>query len=133
MVGALTAQYDKETVAMAAITTMAMFISLTLYAAFTKTDMTKMGGLLSSSCMMLFIFIIMYSLFFRSKVLNMIICCVVVALLSVFIVYDTQIVIGGAGKYGQLDLDDYCIGALIIYSDIVTIFIYLLQIFGGGN
>ena len=40
---------------------------------------------------------------------------------------------GGEGKYGQLDLDDYCIGALIIYSDIVTMFLYILQIFGGGG
>ena len=89
MVGALVPQYDKETVIMAAVTTMAMFIALTLYAAFTKTDVTKMGGFLASASMMVFIFIMMYSLFFRSKVLNMLICCVVVALLSVFIVYDT--------------------------------------------
>lgn len=89
MVGALVPQYDKETVIMAAVTTMAMFIALTLYAAFTKTDVTKMGGFLASASMMIFIFIMMYSLFFRSKVLNMLICCVVVALLSVFIVYDT--------------------------------------------
>jgi FtsH-binding integral membrane protein len=89
MVGALVPQYDKETVMMSAVCTMAMFIALTLYACFTKTDMTKFGGFLCSCSMMVVVFILMYSLFFRSKVLNMLICCVVVALLSVFIVYDT--------------------------------------------
>lgn len=48
--------------------------------------------------------------------------CVIIALLSIFIVYDTQLIIGGESKYDQLEVDDYILGALIIYSDIVTIF-----------
>jgi len=63
MVGALVPQYDAQTVMMAAECTMAMFIALTAYACFTKTDITKMGGFLCSSCMMVFMFILMYSLF----------------------------------------------------------------------
>merc|ERR1712070_332498 len=96
---------------------------------------TKFGGFLCTAAMMIFCFILLYSILPGSgnSTFYMIICCVMVALLSIFIVYDTQIVIGGEGKYGQLDLDDYCIGALIIYSDIITMFLYILQIFGGGN
>jgi FtsH-binding integral membrane protein len=34
------------------------------------------------------------------------------------------------GKRYEVDIDDYIIGAVILYTDIITIFIYLLQLFG---
>jgi FtsH-binding integral membrane protein len=37
------------------------------------------------------------------------------------------------GKRYELDIDDYIVGAIILYTDIITIFIYLLQILGGGG
>ena len=106
-----------------------MFVSLTIYAFKTKTDMTKLGGFLSTaSSMLLFLIIIAFA--FRSYIMNTIIICVALCLLGVFVVFDTQLIIGGTSKYAELELDDYALGALIIYSDIVTIFSYLLQLFG---
>lgn len=35
------------------------------------------------------------------------------------------------GKRYAIEIDDYIVGAVILYTDIITIFIYLLQIFGG--
>jgi FtsH-binding integral membrane protein len=37
------------------------------------------------------------------------------------------------GKRYEIEIDDYILGAVILYSDIVTIFLYLLSLFGGNN
>jgi FtsH-binding integral membrane protein len=43
------------------------------------------------------------------------------------LIHDTQLIVG-KGKW-KLGLDDYIVGALIIYVDIITIFLYLLALF----
>ena len=52
-----------------------------------------------------------------------------VCLMALYILIDTQLIIGG-GRY-KLSIDDYIIGAIILYIDIIYLFIYLLAIFGG--
>lgn len=131
LVGAASVFYDKSTVLAAALATLTMFVTLTTYAVFTKTDITMMGGFLSTAFMMVIMFIIFMSFFQISSVLYSALICIMICLLSVWIVYDTQIIVGG-NKYNELSMDDYCIGALIIYSDIVTIFMYILQLCGSG-
>ena len=59
----------------------------------------------------------------------MVICTLGVFLFGVYLIVDTQMIIGG--KRYELTLDDYIVGALVLYLDIIMIFIYLLQIFGG--
>ena len=51
-------------------------------------------------------------------------------LFSMYIVYDTQLIMGGKSRQFQYSLDDYCIAALNIYVDIIQLFLYLLQLFG---
>jgi FtsH-binding integral membrane protein len=52
-----------------------------------------------------------------------------------YLIYDTQLIVGG--KRYELDYDDYIIGALMIYIDIIALFVELLQIllsiFGNNN
>jgi len=45
-----------------------------------------------------------------------------------FLVYDTQMLIGGR-KY-ELTEEEYVFGALTIYIDVIQIFLYLLSILG---
>ena len=52
-----------------------------------------------------------------------------VLIYSVYLIYDTQLLAGG--KRYQLSLDDYVVAALIVYLDIIMIFLYLLQLLGG--
>jgi FtsH-binding integral membrane protein len=49
-------------------------------------------------------------------------------LFGIYLIIDTQLIIGG--KRLELSLDDYVIGALILYMDIIQIFLYLLQMMG---
>ena len=98
LVAAVAVQYSVETVISAAIATMLMFVALTGYAFWTKKDFTKLGGFLSTSCFMLIFLIIMASIM-RSALMSLIVICIAIALLSIFIVYDTQLIIGGKSKY----------------------------------
>ncbi len=49
-----------------------------------------------------------------------------VILYSYYLVYDTQLIMGG--NFYQLEIDDYVIGAIIIYMDIIILFIRILRI-----
>ena len=51
---------------------------------------------------------------------------------SMYIVYDTQLMMGGKHKY-SLSPEEYIFAALNIYLDIVNLFIYILLIFTGGR
>lgn len=46
-------------------------------------------------------------------------------------VYDVQLIMGGR-KY-ELSEEEYVFGALILYVDIINLFLILLYIFGGSN
>ena len=51
---------------------------------------------------------------------------------SLYIVYDTQLMMGGKHKYA-LSPEEYIFAALNLYLDIINLFLYLLAIFGGGK
>ena len=49
-------------------------------------------------------------------------------LFSCYIVYDTQLIVGGQHKKHQFGVDDYVFAALNIYLDIINLFVYLLRL-----
>ena len=51
---------------------------------------------------------------------------------SLYIIYDTQIMLGGNHKY-SLSPEEYIFAALNLYLDIINLFMYLLSIFGGSR
>ena len=50
----------------------------------------------------------------------------------VYIVYDTQLMIGGKHKY-SLDPEEYVFAALNLYLDIINLFLYLISIIGASK
>ena len=111
MVSYTTIYFEPLSVLACAGVTMIVVLGLTMYACFTKRDMTMMGGfLVSLSLILLFLGII--GIFFRSYFYQMFLNSMGVLLMSVYLIYDTQLVIG---KNSQLiKLDDYILGALNI-------------------
>lgn len=111
-----------------------MFVVLTGYACYTKGDMTKKGGLICTICECLF-WLVLFSFFWGpvSNTLYMIICFIIICVIGVFIVHDTQMIVGGTNRKFQLDHNDYVIGAIIIYSDVLAAFMFILQLFSGGG
>lgn len=45
-----------------------------------------------------------------------------------YIVYDTQLIVGGAHKKHEFGVDDYVFAALNLYLDIINLFIFILSI-----
>ena len=114
--------FDPQDVIAAAILTIAATLGLTVYAIKTKDDFTYLGGLLFCF-MFLSIFTIGFFFLFRVTVFWL---ALGVLVYSLYIIYDTQLIIGDVGiKY---NIDDYCFAALNLYIDIIYLFLRILQI-----
>mmetsp|Transcript_32167 Transcript_32167/g.100246 ORF Transcript_32167/g.100246 Transcript_32167/m.100246 type:complete len:245 (-) Transcript_32167:217-951(-) len=128
-VGFVCAMYEVQSVLWCLGATAAIAGALTLFACNTKVDVTGMGGYLRATSLALF-FIGLAGLFFHAPMLQMLYACGGAALFSGYIVYDTQLVVGGKHTEKQLSIDDYVLAALSIYMDLVRLFMFLLRIMG---
>lgn len=129
MLATCVAFYDPKTVMFAGLLTLAVTISLTVYAFTTKTDFTMCGGLLFCLVTILFIWGI-FSIIF-GPILNTVYCVLGLMVYSIYLIYDTQLIMG---KFGvEYNIDDYIYAALNIYLDIIQIFLYILELLGRRN
>ena len=127
LVAYMTLIYEPLSVLMCAGITLALVLGLTLYAIFTKTDMTLWGGGLV--CLSVIFFILsLIGIFYRSLFYQTLLNCCGLFLFSLYLMYDTQLVIG-KNKI-LISTDQYIIGALMIYIDIISIFIKILLLLG---
>jgi FtsH-binding integral membrane protein len=125
IVSAICATTKPEIVLMAAVMTCAVTIALTIYAFTTKTDFTMLGGLLFvGSCIMLLFGI--FLMFTHNKVLYIIYSCLGVFFYSIYLIYDTQLIVGDKSR--SIGLDDYIYGALMLYVDIIQLFLHILRL-----
>ena len=123
IISAVCATTSPKIVLMAAAMTTTMTLLLTVYACTTKTDFTLCGSMLFIvSCCLLILSI--FAIFF--KFLAVFVATIGIFLYAVYLVYDTQLLLGN--KENALDLEDYILGALMLYMDIINMFLYLLQI-----
>ena len=98
---------------------------LTIFAMTTKKDFTVclsfiwifMGALLMFG---------IFSIIFSSQILNIVYCTFGIMVYSVYLIIDTQLIMGNK-KY-KLTEDDYVIGVIILYIDIIQIFMYILAL-----
>lgn len=114
--------YETDLVLSAGILTFGATVGLTLYAVKTKTDYTYCGAFLFA---LLFILILSVCLFFW---VGYVIFVLLLGILvySLYIIYDTQLIIGN--KTFSYNVDDYCLAALNLYIDIIYMFIKILQL-----
>ena len=125
---AITAFYPASDVMLAAVMTAGVTVALTLYACTTKTDLTMCGGLFFILSMVLLIICIFSWFMTFSGWWHPIVAGVLCVIYGLYLIYDTQLIIG-KGQH-KLSKDDYIIGALLIYVDIIMLFIELLKLFG---
>jgi len=128
MVAVCCSTYDPQIVITAAALTCAVTLGLTYYACTTKTDFTWMGGLLFV-CLVVMLFFGILAFFI--PILKLVYCIFGVLLYSIYLIYDTQLIMGKFGN--EYEIDDYIIAAIMVYIDIIQIFLYLLQILGGNR
>jgi FtsH-binding integral membrane protein len=129
LVSVICARYDAMTVLTAAFLTAAIVVGLTLYAVFTKTDFTTMGGMLLVF-LIGFAFFGLFSVFFGFY-LRIVYCVLGVILFGFYLVYDTQLIVGN--KQRAYSREDYVLASIHLYLDIIQIFIYLLHILGSSD
>lgn len=130
VVAFIAARYEPSTVALAAGLTTVMVISLSIYAACTKTDFTKCGGFLLI-CLVVLISGGIVAFFFRNKILNLILSVLGVIVFGIYLIFDIQLLLGN--KKNKFSKDDYVLAAMMLYIDIIQIFLYLLQLIGSAR
>lgn len=118
-------------VLMAVGITAAVCLALTIFALQTKVDFTMMGGILLA-CMVVFMIFGFVAIFFKGKIITLVYASVGALLFSVYLIYDTQLMMGGDHKY-SISPEEYIFAALNLYLDIVNIFIYILTIIGASR
>lgn len=103
---------------------------MTIYACTTSEDFTTSYGIIVVllACML---FLGITSFFVHTPFLTNLYCCVGVFLFGIYLVIDTQIIVGGRSV--ELTIDEYAIAAMLLYIDIVQIFLYILQILSKKN
>ena len=129
LVANFAAFYDPFTILIAAIMTLGVTIGVTAYACHTKTDFTTCGGVLFGLVIGGILFAIFMGIFYNSRPVQIVVCLIFIIIYTFYIVYDTQL-IAGKGRW-KLGYDDYIIGSLFLYIDIIGLFMYLLMLIGG--
>ncbi|XP_056634297.1 protein lifeguard 1-like isoform X2 [Diorhabda sublineata] len=120
--------FKADAVAMAVGITAAVCLGLTLFAFQTKWDFTMMGGILFVAVIILLVFGIV-AIFVRSKVFQLLYASFGALLFSIYLIYDTQLMMGGKHKY-SISPEEYIFAAMNLYVDIINIFMYILAIIG---
>ena len=138
MVGTITLYYKAEVVWLALLMTVLVTGGLTLFACQTKYDFTGMGGYLFAALwsLVLFGFVLMFIPGVngaRMSTTYKVYCWIGVLIFSLYIVYDTQLIMGGKHKKHSFGVDDYVFAALNLYLDIINMFLYLLALLGSGD
>lgn len=108
----------------------AVVVACTLYAFYTDEDYTTSSALvIILSVVLLVLFIV--TMFTDSPFIRNLYCAVGVLLFSIYLVIDTQMIMGG--KSLELRVDEYVLAALLLYIDIIQIFLYILQLLSNNN
>jgi len=127
-VGIISSVYTTDSVLMALGTVTVVFFGLTVFALTTDLDFTKSWPYLFAITMVMIVAGLVL-MFFPSHIGHMIYAGIGALLFSVYLIFDTQMIIGGKREY-EFSIDDYVPAAIALYIDIVQLFIYFLQLFG---
>ncbi|GFR19597.1 protein lifeguard 1 [Trichonephila clavata] len=131
LLGVASSTYEADEVMWAAGICAFICLGLTIFAFQTKYDFTMMGGMLFVALLVFVIFGFL-AIFLHSQIVRLVYACVGALIFSLYLVYDTQLLIGGHHKY-SISPEEYIFAALNLYLDIINLFIYILQIFGSRN
>lgn len=129
MVGFITAQYEVASVLTCMMAAGLVAAALTLFAFTTKMDFTAMGGILFAASLGLMAMGFIGGMAGSTMVNNTLYPLGGACLFGVYLIYDTQLIMGNK-KSRQFELDDYVLAALNIYMDLIELFLFLLRMFG---
>ena len=130
-VAIITAYFNHKIVIISGAATALVSIALSIYACFSKESIEYMYGI---AFIVIFAMIPLgiLSSFMQLKVIHVLYCMIGLFLYSIFLLIDTKMILSGK-SFGNYDIvyDDYILASLMLYMDIIMIFVYLLKILGG--
>jgi len=135
LVGFVSAQYTAGSVMACFAATAIIFVGMTIYAWTTKSDFTGMGPYLVGALLALIALGCVQGLLtcfgIQTPMMTMLYSAGGVLLFTMFIVYDTQLIIGEYGGHKtQFTVDQYVPAALNLYLDVINLFLDLLRLLG---
>uniref|UniRef100_A0A3Q3K642 Protein lifeguard 1 n=2 Tax=Monopterus albus TaxID=43700 RepID=A0A3Q3K642_MONAL len=129
MLGSVVVYFNAEAVLWAVGATALVSLSLSLFAVQTKWDFTRANGSLWVFAWTLFSFALLCAIL-RSQYLYILYACLGTLLFSLYLVFDTQLILGGKHRKYEVSPEEYVFAALNLYLDIVLMFFLLLQVIG---
>lgn len=123
----VSSQEGKGIVLMAAIMTLGIVVAATAYAMITREDFTMKWGLIWVLIMSMFMLGI-FGLFWPGPFLYSLYCALGVLLFGIYLIIDTQLILGN--KRIAFTTDEYVAAAMLLYVDIIQIFLYILSMLG---
>ena len=132
LLGIVGVVYSSEKLLLGGSTTLTIFTGLSLYAWQSTIDYTVFGNVLT---VILFGFIMMGILmsFVNVPFVNTIYSVFGAMLFSFYIIYDTQMIMGGRHKKFSFTVDDFVIASISLYLDIINLFLYIMEILDGNS
>ncbi|XP_068429022.1 protein lifeguard 3-like [Clinocottus analis] len=134
MSGTISSYYETKAVFLAMGITALVCIAVTIFCFQTKVDFTSCGGLLCIASVVLMIIGIVTAIvlsFHYVPWLHMLYAAIGAVVYTLFLVYNTQLLIGN--RELAISPEEYIYGALSLYIDIVHIFLFILQVSGGAT
>ncbi|XP_003744427.1 protein lifeguard 1 [Galendromus occidentalis] len=127
MTGVITTAYKIDSVMLALGICAICCIGVTLFSFNTKYDFTSCAGVLFVLLIALIVFGFVL-IFTHSPIAQKIYAGLGAMLFMAFLAFDTQMIMGG--KKVELSPEEHVFATIMLYMDIVQIFLFLLQLFG---
>ncbi|XP_060784881.1 protein lifeguard 3 [Neoarius graeffei] len=134
MAGTISSYYETKAVFLAVGITALVCVVVTVFSFQTKVDFTSCTGLFCVLGIVVLITGIITAIvlsFQYIRWLHMLYAALGAIVYTLFLAYDTQLLLGNRAH--SLSPEEYVFGALSLYTDIVQIFLFLLQIIGGSS
>lgn len=129
MLGSVTVCFEAEAVLWAVGATALVSFALSLFAMQSKWDFTAANGCMWVLGWTLISFALLCAIM-RSQYLYIVYACLGTLVFSIYLVFDTQLILGGKHRRYSISPEDYVFAALSLYLDIISLFLLLLQLIG---
>ncbi|CAN9503257.1 unnamed protein product [Ophioblennius macclurei] len=134
MTGSISSYYDTKAVFLALAITAVVCIAVTVFCFQTKVDFTKCRGFFCVLGIVMLVTGIITAIVLSFKYipwLHMLYAALGAIAFTLFLAYHTQLLIGN--RKHSISPEEYVFAALSIYTDIIQIFLFLLQIIGAST
>ena len=137
LLGYVGMMYKSTILLLSGFTTLTMFSGLTLYSIQTKYDYTTKGnyllvcllGLIMTGFMFPWIGLISGDEKEKiNNIFNIVYSVGGTVLFSFYIVYDTQLIVGGKHRRIEFSSNDFALATISLYTDIINLFLFVLEI-----